>query len=132
MEFDIHSIAHVFPRLPEEAGLVFFEPLVIFALAAGTWRKAHWTWAAVMEDSPSLAAVIQAAWAIGEVRHFDRPEKLVAYIGLNPGQRQSGNGKNIKLGVGKRGRGDMRHLLIQGAQAVLRMGGNTPLGKWGW
>ncbi|MFA7233599.1 MAG: IS110 family transposase, partial [Terrimicrobiaceae bacterium] len=68
----------------------------------------------------------------GEVRRFDRPEKLVAYIGLNPGQRRSGNGKNIKLGVGKRGRGDMRHLLIQGAQAVLRMGGNTPLGKWGW
>jgi len=69
---------------------------------------------------------------IGDVRRFDRPEKLVAYIGLNPGQRQSGNGKNIKLGVGKRGRGDMRHLLIQGAQAVLRMGGNTTLGKWGW
>ena len=35
---------------------------------------------------------------IGVVRRFDRPEKLVAYIGLNPGQRQSGNGKNIKLG----------------------------------
>jgi transposase len=69
---------------------------------------------------------------IGDVRRFDRPEKLVAYIGLNPGQRQSGNGKTIKLGVGKRGRGDMRHLLIQGAQAVMRMGGNTPLGKWGW
>ncbi len=69
---------------------------------------------------------------IGEVRRFDRPEKLVAYIGLNPGQRQSGKGKNIRLGVGKRGRGDMRHLLIQGAHAVLRMGRNTTLGKWGW
>jgi transposase len=69
---------------------------------------------------------------IGEVRRFDRPEKLVAYIGLNPGQRQSGKGKNIRLGVGKRGRGDMRHLLIQSAQAVMRMGGNTTLGKWGW
>ena len=42
---------------------------------------------------------------IGDVRRFQRPEKLVAYIGLNPGQRQSGRGKNIKLGVGKRGRG---------------------------
>ena len=69
---------------------------------------------------------------IGDVRRFDRPEKLVAYIGLNPGRRQSGNGKDIKLGIGKRGRGDMRHLLIQGAQAVLRMGANTTLGKWGW
>lgn len=69
---------------------------------------------------------------IGDVRRFERPEKLVAYIGLNPGQRQSGNGKRIKLGVGKRGRGDMRHLLIQGAHAVMRMGGKTTLGKWGW
>jgi len=69
---------------------------------------------------------------IGDVRRFERPEKLVAYIGLNPGQRQSGRGKNIKLGVGARGRGDIRHLLIQGAQAVLRMGRATALGQWGW
>lgn len=69
---------------------------------------------------------------IGDIRRFERPEKLVAYIGLNPGQRQSGHGKNIKLGVGKRGRADMRHLLIQGAQAILRMGKATPLGQWGW
>lgn len=69
---------------------------------------------------------------IGDVRRFDRPEKLVAYIGINPGQRQSGRGKDIRLGVGRRGRGDMRRLLIQGAHAVLRTGKNTPLGKWGW
>ena len=69
---------------------------------------------------------------IGDVRRFERPEKLVAYIGLNPGQRESGRGKHIKLGVGKRGRGDMRHLLVQGAHAVLRSGRATPLGQWGW
>jgi transposase len=69
---------------------------------------------------------------IGNIGRFERPEKLVAYIGLNPGQRQSGAGKNVKLGVGKRGRGDLRHLLIQGAQAVLRSGRATALGQWGW
>jgi len=69
---------------------------------------------------------------IGDVRRFAGPEKLVAYLGLNPGQRQSGTGKHIKLGVGKRGRSDLRHLLIQGAQAVLRAGRHTPLGQWGW
>lgn len=69
---------------------------------------------------------------IGDVRRFETPAKLVAYIGLNPGQRESGRGKNIKLGIGKRGRGDMRRLLVQGAHAVLRMGKNSPLGKWGW
>jgi transposase len=69
---------------------------------------------------------------IGDIRRFETPAKLVAYIGLNPGQRESGRGKNIRLGIGKRGRGDMRRLLAQGAHAVLRMGRDTPLGKWGW
>jgi transposase len=69
---------------------------------------------------------------IGDVRRFERPGKLVAYIGLNPGQRDSGHGKRVKVGVGNRGRGDMRHLLVQSAQAVLRCGAKTPLGTWGW
>lgn len=69
---------------------------------------------------------------IGDVRRFDRPERLVAYIGLNPGRRDSGDGKRIKIGIGLRGRGDLRQLLIQGAQAVLRMGKATDIGKWGW
>lgn len=34
---------------------------------------------------------------IGDIRRFHSPEKLVAYIGLNPGQRQSGKGKDIRL-----------------------------------
>ena len=70
--------------------------------------------------------------AIGDVRRFDNPAKLVAYAGLNPGRRESGRGKSIKVGVGKRGRCDIRHLLMQGAHAVLRMGRDTALGKWGW
>ena len=69
---------------------------------------------------------------IGDVRRFERSEKLVAYLGLNPGQRESGRGKRIKIGVGKRGRGDLRCLLVQGAHSVLRMGRATPLGQWGW
>lgn len=68
---------------------------------------------------------------IGDVKRFHTPEKLVAYLGLNPGQRDSGTRKRIKLGIGNRGRGDMRRLLIQGAQAVLRTGKHTALGKWG-
>lgn len=68
---------------------------------------------------------------IGDVRRFERPEKLVSYLGLNPGQKDSGQGKRVKLGIGKRGRGDMRALLMQGAHAVLRMGKRTATGAWG-
>lgn len=71
---------------------------------------------------------------IGEIGRFQTPRKLVAYLGLNPGQRDSGTGKRIKVGVGRRGRKDMRTLLVQGAQAVLRnaRSGASDLGKWGW
>jgi len=69
---------------------------------------------------------------IGDVRRFARAEKLVAYVGLNPGRRQSGKSKDIKLGTGGRGRCDLRRLLTQGAQAVLRTGRATALGQWGW
>lgn len=69
---------------------------------------------------------------IGEVHRFANPRKLAAYLGLNPGQRVSGTGKHIKLGVGKRGCKTMRSLLIQAAHAVLRSGSQTELGKWGW
>jgi len=69
---------------------------------------------------------------IGDVRRFERPEKLAAYLGLNPGLRTSGRAKRVKVGVGKRGRADMRHLLMQGAHAVLCKGRATALGQWGW
>lgn len=68
---------------------------------------------------------------IGDVRRFDTPAKLAAYVGLNPGQRESGRGKHVKVGIGRRGRGDLRHLLIEGAQSVLRYGRDTAVGKWG-
>ena len=69
---------------------------------------------------------------IGDIRRFEHAGKLVAYLGLNPGQKESGKGKRIKIGVGNRGRGDMRRLLIQGAHAVLRYGRGSKLSTWGW
>lgn len=68
---------------------------------------------------------------IGDISRFANPKKLVAYIGLNPGQKTSGTSKHVKIGVGRRGRKGMRNLLIQGAHAILRQGNRTPLSKWG-
>jgi hypothetical protein len=59
---------------------------------------------------------------VGGVRRFERPGKLVACLGLNPGQRESGRGMRVKLGVGKRGRGGMRHLLRQKTREKGRRG----------
>lgn len=68
---------------------------------------------------------------IGDIHRFKTPKKLVAYMGLNPNQKTSGKGKNKTTGAGNRGRKDIRTLLTQGAQAVLRQGSRTLLGKWG-
>ena len=68
---------------------------------------------------------------IGDAGRFDTPRRLVSYLGLNPGRRQSGNGKLIKVGVGGRGRKDLRSLLVQGAQAVMNKGRGGELRKWG-
>jgi transposase len=68
---------------------------------------------------------------IGEVRRFATPAKLVAYVGLNPGLKTSGRSKAVRIGVGGRGRKDLRSLLVQGAQAVLRRGRATKIGAWG-
>jgi transposase len=69
---------------------------------------------------------------IGDCSRFACPKSLAAYLGLNPGSKTSGASKNTKVGVGKgRGRQDMRSLLIQAAQALLRSRRADPLQKWG-
>ena len=65
---------------------------------------------------------------IGDIARFENPKKLVNYFGLYPAFDDSGN-VQWSGGVKGRGRRDVRSLLVQGAQAVLRT--KTPLGKWG-
>jgi transposase len=65
---------------------------------------------------------------IGDIHRFAEPRKLVKYIGLNPAFDDSGKGE-WRGGIGGHGRKDLRCLLIEAAQAVLRSG--HPLAKWG-
>jgi len=65
---------------------------------------------------------------IGDIKRFAEPRKLVKYIGLNPAFDDSGEGK-WSGGVAGHGRKDLRGLLIESAQAILRSG--HPLAKWG-
>lgn len=65
---------------------------------------------------------------IGDINRFESPRKLVKYIGLNPAYDLSGKG-GWTGGVGRRGRKDLRALLVQSAQSILRS--NDPLRAWG-
>src|SRR3989454_784886 len=65
---------------------------------------------------------------IGDIQRFADPKKLVKYVGLNPAFDDSGNNQ-WQGGIGGHGRKDLRSLLIESAQSVLRS--RHALGVWG-
>lgn len=71
---------------------------------------------------------------VGDINRFANAKKLVSYFGLNPGRKKSGKGKDKKKGTGNRGRRDMRALLVQAAQSVLKKAraDKYQLAKWGF
>jgi transposase len=61
--------------------------------------------------------------AIGEVRRFPEPQKLVSYVGLNPRVRQSGLGLAQHGCISKRGRSHARAMLVEAAWAAAKAPG---------
>ena len=61
--------------------------------------------------------------AIGRINRFAAPEKLVAYLGLNPSVRQSGDGRAHHGRITKRGSSHARHLLVEAAWQTVRSPG---------
>jgi transposase len=66
---------------------------------------------------------------IGDITRFSEPRKLVKYIGLSPAFDDSGEGQ-WHGGISGHGRKDLRALLIESAQAILRSP-SQPLAQWG-
>ena len=61
--------------------------------------------------------------AIGDVGRFEQSQKLVSYLGLNPGVRQSGPGPAYHGRITKQGRGHARGMLVEAAWAAARAPG---------
>ncbi|HXA22139.1 MAG TPA: IS110 family transposase, partial [Acetobacteraceae bacterium] len=61
--------------------------------------------------------------AIGDVRRFSSPQKLVSYVGLNPRVRQSGLGLAQHGRISKRGRSHARAMLVEAAWAAAKAPG---------
>ncbi|MER8576368.1 IS110 family transposase [Mesorhizobium sp. M1409] len=72
---------------------------------------------------PGLDVTVAAsvAAAIGDIRRFSDPQKLVAYLGLNPSVRQSGEGPAYHGRITKQGRGHARGMLVEAAWAASRL-----------
>jgi hypothetical protein len=58
--------------------------------------------------------------AIGPVARFAGPDKLVAYLGLNPSVHQSGEGRPRHGRITKRGRTHARTMLVEAAWQAVR------------
>lgn len=67
---------------------------------------------------PISASALVAS--IGDARSFENGRQLAAWLGLVPRQHSSG-GKQVLLGISKRGDTYLRMLLIHGARAVVRV-----------
>jgi transposase len=62
------------------------------------------------------AATLMAS--VGDIRRFPSPRKLVSYLGLDPGVRQSGNAPAHHGQISKAGASEARHMLGEAAWKV--------------
>jgi transposase len=75
-----------------------------------------------LEALPGIGPITASALvaSVGDAKCFDSGRQLAAWLGLVPRQHSSG-GKNVLLGISKRGDCYLRTLLIHGARSVVRV-----------
>lgn len=76
-----------------------------------------------------VAAAAALMAAIGDISRFDSPRKLVAYLGLDPKVRQSGEEPARYGRISKRGNTQARSVLVEAAWSAVRSAG--PLRAFG-
>lgn len=74
---------------------------------------------------PGIDAIagISIVAAVGDFSRFPDPDKLVAYLGLNPRVRQSGNSAPVHGSITKAGRAQVRGVLVEAAWSACRAPG---------
>jgi transposase len=74
---------------------------------------------------PGVDAIvaISIVAAVGDFTRFSDPDKLVAYVGLNPKVRQSGNSAPVHGRISKAGRAQVRGVLVEAAWSAARAPG---------
>ena len=74
---------------------------------------------------PGVNVIVAASFmaAIGDIRRFGSPRKLVGYLGLDPRVRQSGVGPATHGHISKRGSVRARHALVEACWTTVRQPG---------
>lgn len=86
-----------------------------------------------LQTAPGYGPIVASVFAgvMGDGRQYRRGREASASVGLVPRQHSSG-GKNVLLGISKRGDRYLRSLLIHGARAVVNAAQkkDDPLSRW--
>ena len=74
---------------------------------------------------PGVNVIVGATFlaAIGDIRRFESPRKLVGYLGLDPRVRQSGSGPATHGHISKEGSVRARHALVEASWTAVRQPG---------
>ena len=74
---------------------------------------------------PGVNVIVAATFlaAVGDIRRFPTPGKLVGYLGLDPKVRQSGEGPARHGRISKQGSGPARHALVEACWSTVRQPG---------
>ncbi|HUP73821.1 MAG TPA: transposase [Acidimicrobiales bacterium] len=70
-----------------------------------------------------VTVAVAVVAAVGDFSRFDDPNRLVAYLGLNPRVRQSGNGPAVHGRITKAGPAQARGMLVEAAFSASRAPG---------
>ena len=70
-----------------------------------------------------VAVAVSILAAVGDFSRFESPDKLVAYLGLNPRVRQSGDSPAVHGRITKAGRSHARGMLVEAAFSASRAPG---------
>jgi transposase len=81
--------------------------------------------------APGVGPVIATAMVatLGDAKLFRNGRSLAAWIGLTPRQHSSG-GKELTLGISRRGDGYLRRQLMHGARALVRVAPGRGVRPW--
>jgi len=121
-------------ELPVEERLALDAALALDAVLSEQVRAAERAIAeAVVDDPrarrlltiPGIGLVIAASIlaVVGDIARFDRPAKLVSYLGLDPRVRQSGDRPAMRGHISRAGQAHARGLLCEAAHSAVRSPG---------
>jgi transposase len=121
-------------ELPSDERLTLDAALALDAVLTGQVEAAERAIATAVVDDPRVRRLLTVPGiglvtagsilaTVGDIGRFDRPAKLVSYLGLDPRVRQSGDRPAMRGHISRAGQAHARGLLCEAAHSAIRSPG---------